>query len=796
MNDFQRNDEQKENPGHNQMTGAQETAKMDQDAPSRRITEKVAQEKPLSCVDELPPVKAYLDRIGAEAHTMHGARVRELDDKYFRTVASIRFKEGAVTVHIPDSAKLKHEAEEYEPTEQEAAAIKEALASAKFLEITPITNPTYPERLETARRLDFDLPWPQNFWAFPDAEGRVGIVQIRVEDNSARGSHYEVWCRFSDNIWRLTEPEMLPLYNADRLKGGTVFIHEGAKAAAKCQWMADRKDNAAKELVRSHPWGEVLAHTVHVGWIGGALSVNRTDWSILQKAGVEKVYIVADNDKPGRSAIRKISRALQLSAEAILFNSESDKDFAEGFDLGDDPEKGPEHWPSFNQVLQPASWIARAVPAAKGKPVAVLTPMARAEWAYLSDLELIVHREHRRKQLTPQQFDNAARPFCDAGVGKPSQLIMASQEDMLDTWCYRPGSKKVVLLPDGSRAFNVFLPALIKPKPGDAAPWIGFLAQLLPDEDERHELMRWCATLIARPDVRMSYGLLLISEAQGTGKSTLSDMVLAPLVGPSNVSWPRNEDLSSQFNSWAARKRLVIAREIYQFKSWKVYHMLKEVITDRTLSINEKNRPMVATENWCHVVASSNTLNALKIDDQDRRWFIPTVTETGWKKHENHKFAEFRKWLAGDGLAIIAHWAAAFEDYVKPEEPAPVTIRKSGIIEDSRAEAARAVLEWAQGIVEVDEKATKACVSFSQVRRWAKRQGHIPDTELRRVLKLAGLIEDVKETTSGRRRRIKLGADQKTNHTIWGTAQFWESAPEESFKPYADDSLHVPVDEM
>ena len=48
---------------------------------------------------------------------------------------------------------------------------------------------------------------------------------------------------------------------------------------------------------------------------------------------------------------------------------------------------------------------------------------------------------------------------------------------------------------------------------------------------ERYEVMKWCATLIARPDVRMTYAMLLISEQTGTGKSTMGE-ILSQLVGP------------------------------------------------------------------------------------------------------------------------------------------------------------------------------------------------------------------------------------------------------------------------
>lgn len=55
----------------------------------------------------------------------------------------------------------------------------------------------------------------------------------------------------------------------------------------------------------------------------------------------------------------------------------------------------------------------------------------------------------------------------------------------------------------------------------------------------------------------MRYAMLLISERQGVGKTTLVDAVLAPLIGRWNVSSPTESQVAdSGFNSWIAHKRL------------------------------------------------------------------------------------------------------------------------------------------------------------------------------------------------------------------------------------------------
>ena len=60
---------------------------------------------------------------------------------------------------------------------------------------------------------------------------------------------------------------------------------------------------------------------------------------------------------------------------------------------------------------------------------------------------------------------------------------------------------------------------------------------------------------------RMSYGMLLISEKQGVGKTTLGASILGPLIGTWNCSFPGENDILAQFNEWVAHKRLAVVSD-------------------------------------------------------------------------------------------------------------------------------------------------------------------------------------------------------------------------------------------
>ena len=238
----------------------------------------------------------------------------------------------------------------------------------------------------------------------------------------------------------------------------------------------------------------------------------------------------------------------------------------------------------------------------------------------------------------------------------------------------------------GGERFNTWTPSLIRPvtdRNYNPQPWLDYLTFLFPNEEERTLVMRWCATLIAKPEIRMTFGLLLVSEHHGIGKTTLAQ-ILAKVIGEHNASWPNETEIvDSQFNSWIARTRLVVCNEIYSGHSWKAYNKLKSYISDKDIDVNEKHIRPYRINNWAHMILCSNSTEALKMDQDDRRIYQPQVAET---KKPGDWWITFHAWLAGDGYGIILNWADVFlesHDPIGPEMHPPMTVAKQKAIDAS-----------------------------------------------------------------------------------------------------------------
>jgi len=687
-------------------------------------------------LDDLKSVREYLMRVGGEPRSLKTAVIREMHGTYWKDLAVIRFEK---------DGEVKCSAAEFEPTELEAAAIKAEFPTVQWPQVKPLPHIVKPHKL--IKNAD-----PKDVFEFRNSEGQIIFVQVRIEKEGDK--NYVPLTYWDDDEWRICEPDgPLPLFNAEKLKdAAVVFIHEGAKAARHCQWMIEAEEDEAKKALADHPWGQELQSAVHLGWVGGAMSPYRTDWKVIQKAGIMRAYIVADNDEPGRAAVPGISQQLRIPTFMIQFTDE----FPGSFDLADEfPEEmfgdvgGTRHYvgPSWRDCLHPATWATDLIPNPKGKPTPVLRDSFKTMWSYVEEADVFVCTQMPEILRSEAILNKLLAPFSHAA--ETCRLIVKSFKGRSTRICYRPDHDGLMVTFRGSSAINLHVPSSIKAEKGDPQLWLDFLDYMFVNKEEREQVKRWCATLIARPEIRMGYGLLLVSEKQGIGKTTLGAHIIAPLVGLQNVGFPGENDIAnSAFNDWVAHKRLVVVNEIYSGQSWKAYHALKPVITDRDVTVNQKYMRQYVIENWCHVLACSNSMRALKMENDDRRWFYPEITEHPWPQE---RFIALRQWIDGGGLSIIRHWANQHGGYISPADRAPMTDRKKEMIKGSRSEAQAEAAALAEGMENYGSEeggvvgGLPVALAMKDIVRWVRNsaQGRVFDSDL--DLRKAMLQEGVKE---------------------------------------------------
>jgi hypothetical protein len=383
-----------------------------------------------------------------------------------------------------------------------------------------------------------------------------------------------------------------------------------------------------------------------------------------------------------------------------------------------------------------------------------------AEWLWVEEPNAFVHRDQVERLRSRNTFNSRIRSFSD--VDDTARLFIRSFSSICDSVVYRPGERPGIIHEDGRRLVNTFRPSAIAAVEGDPAPFIELMEYMFPIETDRREVMRWCATLVARPEVRIRYSLLLISEVQGIGKTTLGQDILVPLVGKHNASFPSEQMIvDSTFNSWAAHKRLAVVHEIYSGDNKKGYNRLKDKIADTGITINKKYFEPYTIENYLHAVCCSNSVRAIHLDDADRRWLVPRVVE---ELRDKEKWNAFHAWLKGDGLGIIRGYLEKLTAdpgfVVGTGDHAPLTGMKQEIINESRSDGQR--LAYDLGVAATKAQ-NKAVLTVEEVRRWVAGQRRMDLSDhrlekamsLKRALVAAGMKEP-KLAPGETRRRYKV----------------------------------------
>ena len=697
---------------------------------------------------DVPAVAAYLRRVGATAINFRSAKVVEVVNGYPKQLGKIEFaKDGAVTVR----------GEVPVPTPEEADAIKAAFASIDFPKMMTLTAiGTQPDGVNV------DDP---KVFVCHDFDGQIVAIQKRYERKDG-GKGFQTYTWWSDGRWRAMEPDTLPFFGLPGWQDrSTLFLHEGAGAAARVKRILAEREQS------DFPWREEMRWGHHVGWIGGVFAVDQSDWVALASKNWKHVVIVADNDDDGIRAAHEIARYFTGNVSTVTF----DQRFKVGFDCGDDwpadlfEDGGAYTGPTMEDCLRSAMQATQEGDLEEGQRGRPPSHIARA-FAERVALTIIpptfIFRDRPSRAYSADEFNALTAPFSHAPQRTAAKLLgqITCQHERLQYDCaHAPGP----LIVDGRRDWNVFQPTRVKPIKGDPAPWLDFLAHLIPDDVEREQMMKWLATLIALPRIRMRYGLLLISTTQGVGKNTLAH-ALSPLVGADNVSFPSEQAVvESQFNDWLSRKRLVFVAEIYSGTSRAAYDKMKSVVTDDTCTINEKRVKPYKLANWATVIACSNSLAALHLDKEDRRWFVPTVSD---QIKPREWWNELYRWLRGDGSGIILRWALDYVkggNHVQTGDRAPGSARKELIVEGSRSEGQSLANSLAEHLRDWPEP---VILRITDIRQWiAVHRGFVrsgePDLGERRLEKPATILAAMKAvegiTVWADKMRPKFGATRE-----------------------------------
>lgn len=279
------------------------------------------------------------------------------------------------------------------------------------------------------------------------------------------------------------------------------------------------------------------------------------------------------------------------------------------------------------------------------------------------------------------------------------------QRKTVRTRTFHPGAPLFCRDPDGLEAINTWRPIERKEPKADIGLFLDHVAYLFPEAVEREKFLDWLAHLEQKPGELPHYGWLHVANNTGTGRNWLASVlarVWRGYVAP-NVDLPNL--LDSQFNGQLAGRVLAIVDEIQAGVSENRYshtNKLRSIVTAEYRDVNPKYGRQHREHNAMRWLVFSNHLNALPIDDTDRRWRIVHHEAT---PREQEVYATLyaalndREFINAVGVFLAERDISSFN----PGERPPMNAAKQSVIGAAKSmtqkNADRLVLAWPVDVI-------------------------------------------------------------------------------------------------
>jgi hypothetical protein len=323
---------------------------------------------------------------------------------------------------------------------------------------------------------------------------------------------------------------------------------------------------------------------------------------------------------------------------------------------------------------------------APDKPAPMTMQRLFKEWVWIVGQKRFVRRSDG-VIWDREAFDSKYNYLCKPSI---SRALFARRLGMekLDSMVFRPGQGEVL-----GDLYNTWRQSPIVPAQGDTKIWNAHLEYLFPNEVDRDHVLNWLAWVYQNQALKPNHALLIVGEVHGTGKSLVA-RIFEQLIGVPNTKRPKNSSLKGDFNGWAAQCKLAIIEELMQIGRREVANELRDIITEPFIEVNMKNIAAFQIENYMAMFAVSNHIDALPLEDSDRRWL---VVRTDAVKQDfdfyNPIFATLRDPAA---LAAVAYELQHRKvDKYDGREAAPMNEAKAEMIQNTMSEVDGWMLEHA-----------------------------------------------------------------------------------------------------
>ena len=225
-------------------------------------------------------------------------------------------------------------------------------------------------------------------------------------------------------------------------------------------------------------------------------------------------------------------------------------------------------------------------------------------------------------------------------------------------WQHRRSYDGIDLVPDGpevlpNNSLNLWRGFSVHPKPGSWELMKSHIAEVLADGDSAalEYIMKWSAWTVQNPGERAE-AALVFRGGKGSGKGTFAH-ALRRMFGAHGLHVANSKHLVGAFNAHLRNCLLLYADEAFWAGDKQGESTLKALITEATLTIEQKGIDAVQWHNRIHLIMTANAEWVVPASHDERRYAVFNVSE----KHmgdENYFRALYAE-IENGGLEAMLH---------------------------------------------------------------------------------------------------------------------------------------------
>lgn len=207
-------------------------------------------------------------------------------------------------------------------------------------------------------------------------------------------------------------------------------------------------------------------------------------------------------------------------------------------------------------------------------------------------------------------------------------------------------------------------------------------------------LLQWLAYPLQNEGKKAHSAVLMASHVQGSGKTTLFEKVMGGIYGKYHRVITSQELESPQFNGWLNNAAFIFGEEIAtNATKYNVTPYLNALITAKSVTINEKQRPQKQVPAYFNMAFASNENIPFPLHGEARRWFVIAPASKLDEDVSERVYAE----ITGDGIDAFYTYLMNIdlEDF-KHDKP-PMTDAKKALINASKRSIEVFIDEWKAG---------------------------------------------------------------------------------------------------